>query len=74
MLLAVGGGGVGRGVDVVGWGQDHGGLVCLRVLVVEVDHTLTPQGGIAHAGERKKRGRVGVNGLYTDINKSHLTS
>lgn len=42
------------GVTVVGWRKHHGGFVCFRVLVVEVDHTSAAIRGSGHAAETKR--------------------
>lgn len=43
-----------RGVTVVRWGEHHGRLVCLCVLVVEVDHTSTAVRGCRHTVEERE--------------------
>lgn len=43
-----------RGVTVVCWGEHHGRLVCLRVLMVEVDHTSTAVRGSRHTVEEQE--------------------
>lgn len=37
-----------RGVTVVRWGEHHGGLICLRVLMVKVDNASTAVRGSRH--------------------------
>lgn len=51
-----------RAVTVVRWGEHHGRLVCLCVLVVEVDHASAAVRGSRHTvgrveGRDKMRGR-----------------
>lgn len=43
-----------RGVTVVRWGEHHGRLICLGVLVVEVDHTSAAVRGNRHTVEKQE--------------------
>lgn len=43
-----------RDVTVIRWGKDHGRLVCLRVLMVQIDHAPTSVWGSRHTVEEEQ--------------------
>lgn len=41
-------------VTIVRWGEHHGRIICLRVLMVEVDHAFTAVRGSRHTAEEQE--------------------
>lgn len=59
-----------RDVAVICWGENHGCLVCFRVLVVEVNHTSAAVRGGGLTGEEEEGSiRDGKRKMVKDMNK-----